>query len=684
MSANLIDFSKLFPFHDDDSNWAVTTLKSCIGYDGAYGDFGVAVPIIIPAGFSTDMISSISFTLAVKVYNTREQDSDPEDDWKIWISTERYETGSGKGSAFNKVSAQTPHLTITIPHYKKGSSSDERFITFSISSYNWNAGTTYYAYLWNACSPRKFCMWTVTSWTAYPYCTITYNKGAYGTGANTQYKEILDRKISLEGAMFTRTGYHQIGWAADKDDGQKDYELEDYIIARNVTLYPVWELDTYYIQYHPNGGSGNQSSESKKYNVGFNLPECKFTPPGSSITRYQVTYDAQIGSASKTSETTNAITSYSFKAWRLNSTSGSSYLVGSIYKYNSNATFYAEWQGLRKEAEITLPTVQSIPAGYKFLGWKAGSATYPASTVVTITNDTTFTAVWGIESWYLTYDVNGGDGKNQVQLIPNNTATTLIFTPPTRKGYKFDGWAESPSARVGSYKANSTITITGTTTLYAVWKPLSFKVTYVLNGGTSEGSIGPVVSTVLFDSMFTLLTNVIKPSDYLIGWTTNKDGTDDGYNWGSHTGIWKYIEGERGIRNGTLTLYAIWNRSPFRLTYSVSGAKYTHNENVPYNSTFLSITDVLEKDSIPASLPFYHRFVCWGSVNSDLLFTPDELWTYIDRNAPRDQTPRPFEIEAKLSPRYKIVYYDGSSYKQLIPVVYKNNKFTNLTLAIKN
>ena len=44
--------------------------------------------------------------------------------------------------------------------------------------------------------------------------------------------------------------------------------------------------------------------------------------------------------------------------------------------------------------EYPLPAAPSN-SGYIFLGWRSGEATYKAGEVVTITADTTFTAVWG-------------------------------------------------------------------------------------------------------------------------------------------------------------------------------------------------------------------------------------------------------------------------------------------------
>lgn len=45
-----------------------------------------------------------------------------------------------------------------------------------------------------------------------------------------------------------------------------------------------------------------------------------------------------------------------------------------------------------------------------------------------------------------------------------------------------------------------------------------------------------------------------------IGWTTNSDGTDDGFDWTPlwYTDNWVYVNGDRGIKDNRLHLYARW------------------------------------------------------------------------------------------------------------------------------
>ena len=70
---------------------------------------------------------------------------------------------------------------------------------------------------------------------------VTYASGANGTGDSKTVNKEHDKALELEGALFTRLGYTQVGWSKH-DGGEKDYSL-NAIYEQNeaLTLYPVWE-----------------------------------------------------------------------------------------------------------------------------------------------------------------------------------------------------------------------------------------------------------------------------------------------------------------------------------------------------------------------------------------------------------------------------------------------------------
>ena len=70
---------------------------------------------------------------------------------------------------------------------------------------------------------------------------VTYAPGANGTGDSKTVNKEHDSALELEGALFTRLGYTQVGWSKH-DGGERDYSL-NAIYEQNeaLTLYPGWE-----------------------------------------------------------------------------------------------------------------------------------------------------------------------------------------------------------------------------------------------------------------------------------------------------------------------------------------------------------------------------------------------------------------------------------------------------------
>ena len=84
---------------------------------------------------------------------------------------------------------------------------------------------------------------------------VTYQPGTDGSGNAVTDIKFYNDALTLRGALFTRTGYTQVGWATI-DGGEKVYSFGDvYTKNEALTLYPVWQTDTYAITYDLNGGT---------------------------------------------------------------------------------------------------------------------------------------------------------------------------------------------------------------------------------------------------------------------------------------------------------------------------------------------------------------------------------------------------------------------------------------------
>ena len=84
---------------------------------------------------------------------------------------------------------------------------------------------------------------------------VTYQPGTDGSGNAVTDIKFYNDALTLRGALFTRTGHTQVGWAT-VDGGEKVYGFDD-IYTKNgaLTLYPVWNTNKYTITFDTNGGS---------------------------------------------------------------------------------------------------------------------------------------------------------------------------------------------------------------------------------------------------------------------------------------------------------------------------------------------------------------------------------------------------------------------------------------------
>ena len=73
----------------------------------------------------------------------------------------------------------------------------------------------------------------------------------------------------------------------------------------------------------------------------------------------------------------------------------------------------------------------------------------------------------------LTFDANGGEKAPEATKVTVNTTYTIPETAPTLEGDTFLGWSLTPYNAVPDCKAGDSLTLTGDTTLYAVWEKRS-------------------------------------------------------------------------------------------------------------------------------------------------------------------------------------------------------------------
>ena len=167
--------------------------------------------------------------------------------------------------------------------------------------------------------------------------------------------------------------------------------------------------------------------------------------------------------------------------------------------------------------------------------------------------------MWLTANYYtITYDANGGSGAPAAQTLEAGTIN-LSSDLPSRTGYTFQGWAKSQArANAGTvdYSAGQQVSLTGNLNLWAVWKIITYTITYNANGGSGA----PASQTKDYGATITLSDTI--PSwtgRNFIGWAKSSTGSVEYQPRASYSG------------NANLNLYAKWELQTWEVTYDANG-----------------------------------------------------------------------------------------------------------------
>ena len=300
----------------------------------------------------------------------------------------------------------------------------------------------------------------------------------------------------------TREGYTFAGW---------DTAIPATMPAHNMTITAQWTVNQYTITYDLDGGTAEGNPDT--YTVETDAFTLKNpTRPGYTFTGWSGTgltgEDNLTVTIPKGSTGNRSYTAH----WSLNTYSITYDLNGGTA--SGNPTSYTV-----ESATITLN--QPTKTGYTFTGWSGTDLTGEDNLTVTIpagsTGDRSYTAHWSLNTYSITYDLNGGTVSGNPDFYTVESAA-ITLNPPTRTGYTFIGWSGTDL----SGSDNLTVTIPagsiGNRSYIAHWSLNTYSITYDLDGGTALGN--PDFYTV--ESSAITLNEPTKAGYVFTGWS----GTD--------------------------------------------------------------------------------------------------------------------------------------------------------------
>lgn len=265
-----------------------------------------------------------------------------------------------------------------------------------------------------------------------------------------------------------------------------------------------------------------------------------------SIIEYTITYELNGGTNADGNPRTYNVTQsidlenpsklgYTFSGWYLDNKFSTQ--VISITSGTGDKTLYAKWApnryAIRYYAnngtsisiteDCVYNEVYSLRAntfekeGYHFVGWAYsmnGSVQFTDEANImnlsAIDNSiVSLYAVWAANEYQVAYNANGGVGDMTNSSHVYDTPSNLNSCSFTRKGYNFFGWATTYNGDSvfsdGGEVENLTTVKNGIATLYAVWEPKQYKITFDMQ----EGRNGTTEVTVTYDAA---LPNITPPN----------------------------------------------------------------------------------------------------------------------------------------------------------------------------
>ena len=206
----------------------------------------------------------------------------------------------------------------------------------------------------------------------------------------------------------------------------------------------------------------------------------------------------------------------------------------------------------------------------------------------------------------ISYNANGGSGAPSSQTKWYGTNIKLSSTKPTRTGYTFQGWGTSASGSV-VYAPGATYSTNASDTLYAIWKIITYTVSYNANGGSGA----PSSQTKNYGSSIKLSTTKPTRTNYNFkGWATSASGSV------------VYASGATYSNNANITLYAVWE-----LAYtppSISSLKVSRCESDGTSSetgTYAKVTFSWSCSQLIGSNPVTSIVIKWGTGSQSTVST---------------------------------------------------------------
>ena len=473
---------------------------------------------------------------------------------------------------------------------------------------------------------------------------VTNGTKLASTSTHSLYAKWNYESITLPSASVD--GYTIDGWYKNKDLTTKagDVGTKYSLKSSDETLYAKWKANTYSVKYNANGGSGTMSNSSHTYDKASSLNLNSFYKDGYVFAGWSTTKGGSVtyldGASVKNLTTGTGVVNL-YAVWR--EKEDNEFVVTLNIK---NGTADAKQKIVIKGNNVSFVVNPNVGYGNGSLNCNGGTLNGSTLTISNIQNNVTCTITYQANKYTIRYNTNGGTGTMKDSIHTYGVSNELTKNTFTKTGYKFVGWNRVVSNKVEYIDTENVLNVTDKSevvNLYAVWKPISYEISYELNGGKLSNKI----SSYNVESNDFTLPKPTKKGYNFIGWTgsngdtPNKDVVISKGSTGNKKYVANYEEGKYKIIyasdiNGTITgqkeEIRKYKENPTGTTYSSNTGykmlKFSVNKDVKLNDG----TKILK--NAPITMEQIKQIV----VEEDLVIT---LYNYVVK--------------------YEIKYQDGSN-----------------------
>ena len=376
----------------------------------------------------------------------------------------------------------------------------------------------------------------------------------------------------------TRLGYSFDGFykeegLVNKVDGNTVVNTEE-----NHTLYAKWTALTYTIKFDKNSDTATGS-----------IADLTFTYPPTTekLTKSTLINEGMFFQGWAVTKTGSVI--YHDEAELSNIRISNDELVITLYAvwFNGYTISFNTDGGTQVDSitqviggEITKPA-DPTKTGYSFIGWLDGNTLIDSFPTTMMEGGKNYKASWKANTYKVVFNKNNESATGEMAELSFNydEEKALIGNAFALNHHNFVGWSLTSDGEVVytnlQVVKNLTTLDNGVVTLYAKYEETNKVITYNKNNESATGTVNN--TTIEKAHSFTARQNGYSLIGYSFKeWNTKADGTGTTYTPGETYEIF----------DETLTLYAIWTKNIYTITFDPNGGSDVESESIGYGDNY--------------------------------------------------------------------------------------------------